>query len=275
LRASVQRGTVAIGVFFPEFVVVNQKVGDFNAQPGSLAHRLITIHGLVSDSWLAVHPDSPPRSASSHISNLSDHDKIRLLGVTCDSQLNTWRAYDLKKDMDDPSPKRLDYVFVNQDRVQVQDSTVVFTERVPHLDCSYSDHFGISVKLQLRKQVKDGSETAFSDEGALSHATFDFIDRISEQYLAREIRHSRWRNRHFIASVLVFIGLLIGQWWVKPNYGHFIILLVAVVVMVTGTVDGLIGFIFGRWEIRALREFISEVRLARKVYLGDLSNEYH
>lgn len=177
--------------------------------------------------------------------------------------------------MDDPSPKRLDYVFVNQDRAQVLDSTVVFTERIPHLNCSYSDHFGIDIKLRLRSQVKDGSEATFSGEGLLTYATFDMIDRISEQYLEREIRHSRWRNMHFIASVVVFIGLLIGQWWVKPNYGHFIVLLGAVVVMVTGTVDGLIGFIFGRWEIRALKEFISEVRLARKVYLDDPSGEHH
>jgi sphingomyelin phosphodiesterase 2 len=171
--------------------------------------------------------------------------------------------------MDDPSAKRLDYVFVNEDRAAVRDCTVVFTESIPNLICSYSDHFGIHVKLQLKNAVKDASEATFQDEGVLSHSMFDTIEYISERYLAREIRHSRYRNIHFIASVVVFIGLLVGQWWVKPNYGHFIILLGGVLIMVTGTIDGLIGFIFGRWEIRALREFMSEVRLARKVYLGD------
>lgn len=203
------------------------------------------------------------------MSHLSDSDRIRLLGVTCDSQLNTWRAYDLAKDMDDPTAKRLDYVFVNQDRAIVRDSTVVFTEPIPSLNCSYSDHFGIHVKLQLRNQAKDDSETTMTEEGVLSHAMFDTIERISDHYIAREIRHSRYRNIHFFLSIAVFVGLLIGQWWVEPKYGHFIILVGAVLVMVTGTINGLIGFIFGRWEIRALKEFISEVRLARKVYLGE------
>jgi len=171
--------------------------------------------------------------------------------------------------MDDPSAKRLDYVFVNQDRAVVRESTVVFTEPVPYLNCSYSDHFGIYVKLQLRDGGKDMSDSTFMDEGTLSHAMFDTIERINERYIAREIRHSKYRNIHFIMSVLMFIGLLIGQWWVEPIYAHFIILLGGVLVMVTGTINGLIGFIFGRWEIRALREFISEVRLARKVYLGE------
>jgi sphingomyelin phosphodiesterase 2 len=244
-------------------------VGDFNAQPGSMAHSLITTHGLVDDSWLAVHSDNPPSTPGLNISHLSDHDRIRLLGVTCDSALNTWRAYDLSKDMDDTSAKRLDYVFVNQDRAAVRDCTVVFTETIPHLNCSYSDHFGINVKLQLKEHSKDAGETTITEEGVLSHAIFDTIDRISEHYIAREIRHSKYRIWHFFASVVLFIGLLIGQWWVEPRYGHFIILVGAVVVMVTGTIDGLIGFIFGRWEVRALREFISEVHLARKVYLGE------
>ena len=37
-------------------------------------------------------------------------------------------------------------------------------------------------------------------------------------------------------------------------------------IMVTGCVDGLIGFVFGRWEVGALREFMNEVKMARKVY---------
>jgi sphingomyelin phosphodiesterase 2 len=189
--------------------------------------------------------------------------------VTCDSQLNTWRAYDLAKDMDDPTAKRLDYIFVSQDLAIVRDSTVVFTEIIPSLNCSYSDHFGIHVKIQLRNQAKDSSESTTIDEEALSHSLFDTIERIADHYIAREIRHSRYRIIHFWASVAVFIGLLIGQWWVEPKYGHFIILVGAVLITVTGTIDGLIGFIFGRWEIRALKEFMSEVKLARKVYLDD------
>jgi len=224
---------------------------------------------MVADSWMAAHPDPTPVSASSTLSTLSDSDRIRLLGVTCDSKLNTWRAYDLAKDMDDTSAKRLDYVFINPQRAIVRDCTVVFTEPVPNLNCSYSDHFGIHVQLELTNKFKDGSEATFKDENFLSPAIFDTIDGICEHYLDREIRHSKYRIWHFQASVVAFIALLIGQWWVTPNYGHFLILLGSVVIMVTGVVDGLIGFIFGRWEVRALREFISEVQMARKVYTDE------
>src|SRR5271154_2407130 len=137
-----------------------------------MAHSLITTHGLVNDSWLAVHPDTPPSTAGSNISHLSDSDRIRLLGVTCDSALNTWRAYDLAKDMDDTSAKRLDYVFVNQDRAEVRECTVVFTEPIPNLNCSYADHFVIHVQLELTNKLQDGSEATFKDENILSPAIF-------------------------------------------------------------------------------------------------------
>jgi sphingomyelin phosphodiesterase 2 len=233
-----------------------------------LAHTLITTHGLVGDSWRVVHPDTPgPSSASETPSNLSDIERIRLLGVTCDSALNTWRAYDLAKDMDDPRAKRLDYIFINQDRAQVQSCDVVFTERVPGLDVSYSDHFGIHAQIRLT-HGKRYSEDTVGEEPMLSATMFDAIESINEWYMARELRHSKWRICHFFASVVVFIGLLVGQWWVRPVWGHFLILIGGVLAMVTGVVDGLIGFLFGRWEVHALREFISEVRLARKMYLG-------
>jgi len=42
-------------------------------------------------------------------------------------------------------------------------------------------------------------------------------------------------------------------------------------IMVYGIVDGLIGFVFGRWELRALNEFMSEMRLARNIYSNEPS----
>jgi sphingomyelin phosphodiesterase 2 len=169
--------------------------------------------------------------------------------------------------MDDPRAKRLDYIFINQDRAQVRSCDVVFTERVPGLNVSYSDHFGIHAQIRLT-QDKRNSEYTVSEEPVLSATIFDAIELMNEWYMARELRHSKWRIWHFFASLVVFIGLLVGQWWVRPVWGHFLILFGGVLVMVTGVVNGLIGFLFGRWEVRALREFISEVRLARKLYLG-------
>jgi sphingomyelin phosphodiesterase 2 len=114
--------------------------------------------------------------------------------------------------------------------------------------------------------VNEGDETKFVDNGVLSKDVFDTIDRISERYLSRELCQSQYRIRHFFASLFIFVAFLIGQWWVQPKAGNFVILFATVLVVVTGTINGLIGFIFGRWEINAVREFISEVRLAKGIY---------
>lgn len=225
--------------------------------PGSIAHTLITTNGLVTDSWLAVHPEclsNPPDKL-----NYSPIDRIRKLGVTSNSTWNTWRA-----NRNEANSKRLDYVFINQRRAEVVDSLVVFTELVPKLRCSYSDHFGISVKLRLINEKQGEAET--HSTGILSCSLFDTIDKISNVYLARQVRQSRWRIASFFVAVVVFLGALVGQWWIEPEYGHFILLLGTVLIMVYGTVDGLIGFVFGRWELRALKEFVSEMQLARTAY---------
>jgi sphingomyelin phosphodiesterase 2 len=186
------------------------------------------------------------------------------LGVTSNSNLNTWRAK-----RNDTEGIRLDYVFVNQDRATVNESTVVFTEPVTNHCCSYSDHFGISVKLQLLSHAKDDGATNVADEPVLTSSMFDTIEAVTARYIVRELQFSRRRILHFFASLVAFMALLIGQWWVEVNYGHFLITFGAVFVMVTGVINGIIGFMFGRWEIRALREFLSDLQLARKVYSGE------
>ena len=194
---------------------------------------------------------------------ISPLDRIVKQGITCNSTLNTWTA---KKDP--KRAKRLDYIFANQDCADVKESTVVFTELIPIYNCSYSDHFGINVKLQLTIRGKvDGETQVTATDGLLPQSLFDEVEGITDRYIARAVRQSKYRIYHFFASLVVVLGLLIGQWWVQPTYGQFLILLGGFVVLGTGIVDGLIGFIFGRWEIHALQEFMSELQLARKLYL--------
>jgi sphingomyelin phosphodiesterase 2 len=208
---------------------------------------------LVTDSWLAVwHPDSPPWPYTFPLESpyLSASDRIRTLGVTSNSNLNTWRAK-----RSDTEGIRLDYVFVNEDRAAVNDCTVVFIEQVTSHRCSYSDHFGINVKLQLLNHAKDDGETNVAGEQVLTSDMFDTAEAVTARYIVRELRFSSRRIKHFLASLVALVALLIGQWWIEANYGHFLITFGAVVVMVTGVISGIIGFMFGRWEIGALREF--------------------
>jgi sphingomyelin phosphodiesterase 2 len=220
---------------------------------------------MVTDSWLAVHSKSTtvPATGATSSTSISALDRITKEGITCNSTVNTWTAkHDPKR------AKRLDYVFVNQDCAVVKESTVVFTEVMPKYSCSYSDHFGINVKLQLTNRGKEDVETQVTaTDVLLPQSLFDDIEGITDRYIARAVRQSRYRIYHFFASCVVVVGLLIGQWWVQSTYGQFLILLGGLVVLGTGIVDGLIGFIFGRWELHALQEFMSETQLARKLYL--------
>jgi len=181
-------------------------------------------------------------------------DRIRTLGVTCNSTWNTWRAK-----RNEANSKRLDYIFVNRQRCEVTDSRVCFTELVPNLNCSYSDHFGVTTHVRLYDYQQAHSSN-------LSAATFDDISGIAKRYRQREMRQSKLRIWHFIISILIFLAVLVGQWWIKPAFGHFIVLFCTVLIMCFGVVDGLIGFLFMRWEIRAVNEFVGEMALARQVY---------
>lgn len=225
-------------------------------RPGTTNHKLITAHGLVADSWLSVHPEiSQPLSQS-------PTDRIRTLGITSNSTWNTWRSKRIEA-----NSKRLDYIFINEQQVRAVESVVVFTELVPKLHCSYSDHFGVNTKIQLvdRPSPTEGLASGTAKTILTSDLFGEILD-ISQNYVAREVSQSRIRVRHFFMALFVFVGVLIGQWWVEPNYGHFILLLGTVLIMVYGTVDGLIGFLFGRWELRALKEFVSEMHLAQSIY---------
>ena len=66
------------------------------------------------------------------------------------------------------------------------------------------------------------------------------------------MRQPKLRIWHFVISALIFLAVLVGQWWIKPGFGHFIVMFCTVLIMCFGVMDGLIGFVFMRWEIRAL-----------------------
>jgi sphingomyelin phosphodiesterase 2 len=127
--------------------------------PSSLAHRLISTHGLVSDSWLSAFPDTP----DIHPPGANAQFNIETMGATCDSVLNTWRMPGLTlppPDTADPRGKRLDYVFHSPVTSSVRSVKVGMTEPM-HMpsqtggkggagrNCSLSDHYSVEVQLAL------------------------------------------------------------------------------------------------------------------------------
>jgi sphingomyelin phosphodiesterase 2 len=218
------------------------------------------------DAWDAIHPpiEREPQF-------LSEEAQIDVLGVTCDSKLNTFTPTNLDTTTDDPNAKRIDYIFTSE--TVIEEAKVAFTERIPIHDINYSDHFGVSVTLQL-PDFQNRKPT-----GLLPPEIFSSIREITASYVIRERKYSLLRICHFFLSLVICISMLTGVWFVEQKGYIFIMMFISTMCSWCGVLDGTIGFIWGRWELRSLREFAGEMDLARKVYgqeavvLGQMSSD--
>ena len=190
---------------------------------------------------------------------MSEQAEIDSLGVTCDSKLNSFRPPNLERETDDPNAKRIDYIFTSQ--TIVEETKVVFTERIPIHNINYSDHYGVSVSLQLPDSSIVPNLTGF-----LPQEVFNSIRQITTSYVLREEKYSFLRIGHFYLSLSVCVAMLTSIWFVDQKGSIFIMMFISTMCSWCGVLDGAIGFIWGRWERRALREFAGEMDLARKVY---------
>ncbi|KAJ5179817.1 hypothetical protein N7492_003027 [Penicillium capsulatum] len=203
------------------------------------------------------------------------------------------------KDAPDPRAKRLDYIFVGDGgyppafppaRWSVESVQVGMTQRHPTLHCSLSDHFAVEAVItrsspdttvsaspdqppQLPStgspSLHKTSSTQVSPNAALSPDTYDHIIDMTHTYVRRERSQRRWRLAHFIASLVISIGCMVGVWWVgSRTYIGFILILVSTLNFGAGILDGLIGGLFVSSELRALKEFEWEVRNARSLVVA-------
>ncbi|KAL7274325.1 phospholipase C type enzyme [Rhizina undulata] len=296
LRGAVQKGHVAIGL------------GDFNMIPPSLAHRIIATHGLVSDSWLSLYPNTPNVSPPSTDAKTN----IEVYGVTCDSVLNTWRMEGPllpPPETLDPHAKRLDYVFHSPRYSSVVDVKVGMTETMPMPAqkggkggsggyCSLSDHYSVEVLLSLapspaqqsalaaaRNPHKVPGDTLIDVAGEVRAEEAQLTGQVGEKesetylpvniideilaliagYTRREKFEYFWRIAHFWISVIALIAIHVGVWWSSNRGWAFFCVLLSWVVAISGTLDGLIGFLFMGSELRALQEFEEEIKMYRQL----------
>jgi sphingomyelin phosphodiesterase 2 len=163
----------------------------------------------------------------------------------------------LEKHTEDPNAKRIDFIFTSS--AVIENAEVVLTERLPVHNISYSDHFGVSVSLQL-------PDTRIIPGAYLPPELFNQILEIINQYTIREIRHSTLRIGHFIFTLVFLLAMYIGIWWVIHRGVMFLMLFSSSMSAWLGVVDGMIGYLWGRWERRTLQEFASEMDLARSIY---------
>lgn len=206
----------------------------------------------------------------------------------------------IDKDAPDPRAKRLDYIFIGDGGYppafppacwSVESVQVGMMQRHPTLLCSLSDHFSVEAVITRSAPVSSApgqsdqlpqsrstasspslhktSSTQVSPNAALSTATYDHIIDMTHTYVRRERSQRRWRLAHFVASLVISIGCMVGVWWVgSRTYIGFILILVSTLNFGAGILDGLIGGLFVSSELRALKEFEWEVRNARSLVVA-------
>ncbi|PYI19952.1 inositol phosphosphingolipid phospholipase C [Aspergillus violaceofuscus CBS 115571] len=210
------------------------------------------------------------------------------------------KGEEIEVDPEDPCPrgKRLDYIFVGDGsggapglrspsaapKWSVRSVQLSMMERHPTLRCSLSDHFAVEAVItregeeeQSAKLEAEGGSAAVAataDDGSslapdatLEPETYDRIIEMIHKYVLRERSQRRWRLAHFVASVFVSIGCMVGVWWTGDHlpYVAFILLFVSTLNFGAGILDGLIGGLFMSSELRALKEFEWEVRNAKQI----------
>ncbi|CAK3907658.1 probable sphingomyelinase family [Lecanosticta acicola] len=282
MRHAAERGHIVLGL------------GDFNMLPLSLAHRIIEGHAPVRDIWRLLYPDSAlgsAENAAERARNLPVPTAKACLaehGATCDSKFNTWRwSKQMQKDLHagrdstidpedlDPKAKRLDYIFFadNGSGWRVESAQVGMTMRHPTLRCSLSDHFSIETTLvrtaassppEEEEQQQQQPPTTRPMIQPLDPANYSLIQQMIKSYDARQRRQRSLQLAHFWLSLAISIGCLIAVWWSPHNYVAFILMLLSTLNLSAGVLDGLMGFLFVKTELRALKEFKFEIDQAAR-----------
>lgn len=269
------------------------KVGDFNSTPPSIPISLLRSLGGLSDSFLYLNPQlswesvslTPSTSTSSN-PNLSIDDSnlfearrsIKELGVTCDSPLNTWTSgKPLDSNARKGSGKRLDYIFWRnpeespqgkQSRNQTHhhhhpesdsyellpiQTSVTFSEKIPGLGISYSDHFGLETtfKIQLKSPSILTSETQTLAQLENSPNLLEILNTsdtiLSSALLVSSIKQKRYLS--FFAFILTMaLGLIVFSILGNGGLWNGIYCLLAIVMGWGGTTLLYSGVIWSEWE---------------------------
>ncbi|KAI0361030.1 DNase I-like protein [Trametes cingulata] len=269
--------------------------GDFNSVPTSLPMSIIRDHAGLTDAWVVTHPDTPDPSLTSPP---SPQDAIRIHGVTADSPLNSYSAgKPLEPLARKFQGKRLDYVFFRQPSsppassrapiLRPVDTRVVFTERVPGYDFSYSDHFGLEATFEI--EVPQGGDAADTANGPASpqprrDASYILPSQANPQppaakdispesitqtlmSLTARYRYAQAQGRNqlliFIICIALLLAIIVGSAWFPRSWINPIFMLVTIVLAWLATTMLYIGFVYGNWEVNALTNIIEELELYR------------
>ncbi len=239
-------------------------VGDLNSKPDSLPFRILTKNSNLDDSWnvLMKSTNAVPLTVQ-EISRLEPNLQLVRGATTCDSSLNTWRAH-----LPVSKACRLDYALISP-KLEPLEALVRFTEQVPNVG-SLSDHFAYYCRLRVSSGAQ-GAETVSTLQNDLNFSVDDQKNILYERLqVALELKalisdyqkHTilRWQLRWRAAHVLVSIFLIIGLHVMVPftsgfsSWSSVLVMLLATILAITATGNGLIVILFLPKEYRALQE---------------------
>lgn len=245
--------------------------GDLNSRPGSLPHKFLTMETGLVDSWEQLNGKQDLQL----IARQRPLEQLKYGCTTCDSLLNTWRA---SRKPDEAC--RLDYALIDPERLQTLDAGVRFTGRIPNVG-SFSDHFAYACTLKLLPKRDPATANSKSDDRGSRElllrkfANYEEMIRCIASYRVVARRQKFFRCLHFYFSILLLIAALVVTTFTanKAGWSSIFWVLFAVVVSVTGTIDGFISFLFGRKELRALKEVEEEVLCAQRYLKAHLKEK--
>jgi hypothetical protein len=127
---------------------------------------IIRDHAALSDLWSVAHPST--NRESSFNTMLTPQEAISRLGVTADSPLNSYSAgKPLDQHARKSGGKRLDYILYRQPSrprrpaprsypiLKCGKCQVVFTDKVPGYNFSFSDHFGLEAMFEIQSNDEE------------------------------------------------------------------------------------------------------------------------
>lgn len=234
------------------------QVGDLNSKPGSLPYKLFTQIGGLCDSWEVCHNNRNSSILTSEdIAIMEPQEQITMGGITCDSQLNTWRATRERWEA-----CRLDYALIDHYNIKPINASVKFTEVLPHpLGCSYSDHFAYSTELEIAPKENYHYNSNSENNCEKLRVYQELIEEIEKYQKFTIPFQANWRKIHFFLSILVVIAIHIGISFAaeRKSWSSVLLLFLSTIIGISGVINGLIWYCGVRSELRALQEVQMEV----------------
>ncbi|KZO96353.1 DNase I-like protein [Calocera viscosa TUFC12733] len=238
--------------------------GDLNSIPTALSINLLASHAGLTDAFAQTHPQAAGSNLHQTPYSLQSAElAIRDLGITADSPLNTYSAH---KKLDASARrwqgKRLDYVYYRSDSLRCTESQVVFTDKVPGFDFSYSDHFGLEATLAIIPSgPSDAQPKPAPPPPALTARTLSQTLQALSTFYRQSRSTARLYMTGFNGCILALLALIIGSGFQPNRKVNPLLVILAAAATWGGTTLLYVGFVYGKWEQRALMTTIEEMEL--------------